>query len=432
MRPGPPVANPGQSFRNFLGSLSIQASQRLSRLLILVIAGMWLETDGFAVLAIALALADLGRAALLSFDVAAIRELAAGNPSDAVIGPRVIGKCVLGVVIAVVTSAASLVIYGPPAAAAVFVLGIGLVPASLATLWLIPLQVELRLETVAVRVAIASGLAILFGGLGAATGSVLGVAVAVSLGDVLMFGIIFVTMRLRLRWTRESALSALRESPALMAMQLAYIGQFRVGTLVLGVTATAQAVGDFTVAARAAEGVVILSTALIASSFPMMADARSRNARIELTARFSDAYRVSLIVSSIVLAVLTMGAPLWLPIVFPKFPGALAPFAATSIAVILFFANGQTTTLLNAVRADRIAATSAGTGLLLTTILSIPLSIGAGALGAAIARVMGELWRLLIETAWIRRLRLVGPASVLQGWIVAGPVIAFLLLIASG
>ena len=204
----------------------------------------------------------------------------------------------------------------------------------LATLWLIPLQVELRLETIALRVAIASALAVLLGALGATTGSVLGVAVAVSLGDMVMFGIIFATIRHRLRWTWDSLLSALRESPALMAMQLAYIGQFRVGTLVLGATATAQAVGDFTVAARAAEGVVILSTALTASSFPMMADARSRNAGIELARRFTDAYRVSLVLSAMLLALLTLGAQLWLPIAFPRFPGALEPFAVTSIAVI--------------------------------------------------------------------------------------------------
>ena len=110
-------------------------------------------------------------------------------------------------------------------------------------------------------------------------------------------------------------------------MQLAYVGQFRVGTVVLGVFGTAVAVGEYTVASRIAEGLVILAAALTASSLPLMGGAFAQDdAARGATDDGPRHIGLSLLAAAPMVAVLTLTAPLWIAVLFPRYPGAAEVF----------------------------------------------------------------------------------------------------------
>ena len=103
-------------------------------------------------------------------------------------------------------------------------------------------------------------------------------------------------------------------------MQLAYIGQFRVGTIVLAAVGSAVAVAEYAIASRVAESLIILAAALTASSLPMIGAAHARNERLGLTSIFERSYSVGIRIIAPSVAVLVLAAPLWIGILFPHYP----------------------------------------------------------------------------------------------------------------
>lgn len=411
------------SRRNFVGSLSIQGAQRLSRLAIFVVAGARLDTADFAAFAVALALADLARSAFLSFDVAAIRDLTAGGEPSAAIGSRAVGKTFATFAVSFPIAAATWILYGPNAGSTAVILGIGLLPASLSTLWLIPSQVRLQLDSVATVVSLASLATLLLGGIGAMVGSAQSTAIGLALGDLLLCAWVARTVRVPQSWNRQKLISSLREIPSLMVMQVAYVAQFRVGTIALGLTAGAMEVGNYTVAARIAEGMVILSTALTATTYPLIARAQAKGSKTDLSLQFVRAFRISLALSAPLLFLLTISARVWLPLLFPRYPEATESLGYVSLSVVLFFVSAQTTTLLNSLHDDLTASASASLGLVVSTVMSFVLGSSAGAVGVAIARLSGEGVRHLVETAWIVLRYRIASEMLLSWWVVIGALL---------
>src|SRR5687767_14101148 len=90
--------------RNSGGSLLIRGSQRLARVITIVPAAAVLEPPAFAVLAVAMALNDLVRTAMLAYDVSAVRLLTAGRD------PREISESHLGAKLVVGTIGSAIIL----------------------------------------------------------------------------------------------------------------------------------------------------------------------------------------------------------------------------------------------------------------------------------------------------------------------------------
>jgi O-antigen/teichoic acid export membrane protein len=205
-------------------------------------------------------------------------------------------------------------------------------------------------------------------------------------------------------------------------MQFAYISHFRVGTIVLGAVGTDVAVGEYAIASRVAEGLIILAAALTASSLPMIGAAHARNERLGLASIFERSYSVGIRIIAPAVAVIVLAAPLWIGILFPLYPDVGTPVGIAGVAIILYFASSQTTALLNATHHDRPASWSAVAGLAASILGSITL-FPLGAVGAAWARVAGEFVRLCVEATTAVRALEIRPAQLLRPWLAVSPIL---------
>jgi O-antigen/teichoic acid export membrane protein len=210
-------------------------------------------------------------------------------------------------------------------------------------------------------------------------------------------------------------------------MQIAYIGEFRVGTLMLGVVGSAVAVGEYTVATKIAEGLVILAAAISATAYPTIATALSRGDRGLAGRIFDRTYAIALLSSTLMVGGLVVLVRLWLSVLFPRYPGAGLSFALVGIAVILFFVSSQTTALLNAEHRDRVATASSQSGLIVTIIGTLVLA-PSGAVGVSAARIVGEAARQLLEIAAIARSHSGSVGRAAASWFVAAPVVAIAIV----
>jgi len=419
-----PLESPAR--RNSAGSVIIQGSQRLSRLLPIVVAASTLEPGPFAALAVALALTDILRAALLALDVSGVRLLARARGED-LLATHLLAKLVMGSVgqaLVVIVAAAA---FGTEAAEIVAITGVGLIPSSLAGLLLVRRQVDLRLGSATPAVVVASAASTL--------GAILGVvlthdarwfAAGLSVGDLLLLLLLSRDLPGR-GWDLGPAFHLLRAAPPLVAMQIAYIGEFRVGTLVLGVVGSAVAVGEYTVATRIAEGLAIVAAAITATAYPMMATALSRGDRALAGRIFDRTYAIALLGSALMVGGLAVLVRLWLSVLFPRYPGAGFPFALVGVAVILFFVSSQTSALLNAEHRDRVATASSQSGLLVTVIGTLVLA-PSGAVGVSAARIVGEAARQLLELVAIAHSRSGSVGGAIASWFVAAPVVAIAIV----
>jgi len=412
--------------RNSAGSVIIQGSQRLSRLLPLVVAASVVEPGPFAALAVALALTDILRAALLALDVSGVRLLAQARGRD-LLATHLLAKLVMGLAGQALVVIVAAVVFGTEAAEIVAITGLGLIPSSLAGLLLVRRQVDLRLGSVTPAVVVASAVSTIGAILGVAlTRDARWFAAGLSVGDLLLVLLLWRDLPGR-GWALGPALQLLRAAPPLVAMQIAYIGQFRVGTLVLGVVGSAVAVGEYTVATRIAEGLVILAAAITATAYPMMTTALNRGDRVLAGRVFERTYAIAVLSSTLMVAGLAVLVRLWLDILFPRYPGAGFPFALVGTAVILFFASSQTSALLNAEHRDRVATASSQSGLLVTIIATLVLA-PCGAIGVSAARIVGEAARQLLEIVAIARSRPGTVARAAASWFVAAPVVAIAIV----
>ena len=412
--------------RNSAGSIIIQGSQRLSRLLPIVAAASALEPGPFAALAIALALTDILRAALLALDVSGVRLLARGTGED-LLATHLLAKLAMGVAGQAMVVIVAGVAFGSQAAEIVAITGIGLIPSSLAGLLLVRRQVDLRLGSVTPAVAVASVVS--------TVGAVLGVvlthdarwfAAGLSVGDFLLLLLLWRDLPGR-GWAIGPALRLLRSAPPLVAMQIAYIGEFRVGTLVLGVVGSAVAVGEYTVATRIAEGLAIVAAAITATAYPMMATALSRGDQRLAGRIFDRTYAIALLGSTLMVGGLAVLVRLWLSVLFPRYPGSGFSFVLVGIAVILFFVSSQTSALLNAEHRDRVAMASSQSGLIVTIIGTLVLA-PSGAVGVSAARILGEAARHLLEIIAIARSHSGSVRGAAASWFVTVPVIAMAIV----
>lgn len=405
-----------------MGSLVIQGSQRLARIVTIVAAAALLTPASFAALAVALALTDLVKGALLAFDVGAVRLLSSGAEARTVIRANLDAKIVAGLAGFALVAAVAALVYDPTTFWLVVISGAGGLAASLGSTFLVRRQAVLSLGPVSPRVAAASiagtALAVLLVRL---TDDAVGIVVGLTIGDALLLASVVDDHE----WQRPNwgaGLALIRARRSLLVMQLSYIGQFRVGTMILALFGSAVAVGEYTVASRIAEGMVVLAAALTASSLPMMGAVYAREDFVGLANLFNRSYRVGLLVIAPVVGALVVVAPIWIGILFPRYPGAGPAFAIVGLAVIIFFASSQTTALLNATHRDRAASWSAVVGLITSVLGSISL-VSLGGVGVALARGGGELVRLFVEaTAGVRDLG-IQPVLLLRPWFAVSPVL---------
>jgi len=409
--------------RNSSGSAVIQGSQRLARILPIVVAANVLEPAVFSALAVALALTDLLRGALLALDVSAIRLLAPGTQREELLATHLLAKVIMGTVGVVLVVAVAILAFGMATAEIVVIASVGLVPAGMASLFLVRRQVDLRLGSATPWVVLASvvtaGVAMLAV---TVTHDARWFAASLAAGDVVLFVLLFRDLPLH-GWSMGPSVRLLQRAPALIAMQIAYIGQFRVGVLVLGVAGTAVAVGEYTVATRVAEGMVIIAAALTATSYPLMAAALGRGDVAHAGRILDRAYAIAVFIATLLVASLSLLAPLWLGIVFPRYTGASPSFALVGAAIVVFFGSSQSTAFLNAAHRDRSATLSSLLGLaaaVASTVLLAPL----GAIGVAAARIVGEGVRQVIELGAIVAARPETIVPVAVVWLAAAPVIA--------
>ncbi len=410
--------------RNSAGSLAILGSQRLARVATIVAAAAVLDPARFAGLAVALALTDIVRAGLLAYDISAVRALTAGGDKAAVMGAHVAAKLLVGLLGTAAIIVLSSIAYGADTTVLIVVTSLGSIPGSLAYLLLARRQVDFRLGSAAAVVtttsAIGAGLAIV--GL-LVTDSPISVAAGLAMGDILMFVALAGGLREARRVPLGQIGALIRRTWTLLLMNLAYVGQFRVGIVVLGAVGSAVAVAEYTVASRIAEGLVILASALTASSLPMMGAAFAGADTLAVRQTMGRVYRLSLFAAAPMVAALTLTAPLWIAVLFPRYPGAAEVFIPVGLTVIVFFANSQTTAFLNASHQDRSAALSATVGLLVAIVGSVWL-VALGAIGVAVARLVAEVTRLAIETATIARVADYFITQIATAWVAIIPILA--------
>jgi O-antigen/teichoic acid export membrane protein len=414
--------------KNSAGSLVIQGSQRLSRIATIVAAAAALDPVRFAALAVALALTDIVRAALLAYDVSAVRLISGGGDSGAVMGTHLGAKVVVGLLGTLVIVSFSAVVYGPDTTWLVVVSSLGVLPAGVASLLMARRQVDFRLGSAASAVLAGSliGAAMAVAGL-LVTHEAMAVAGGLAIGDVLILIALAPGLRAARRANAREIRDVIQRAWTLLVMQLAYIGQFRVGTVILGAAGTAVAVGEYTVASRLAEGLVIMAAAVTASSLPLMGGAFARDDKTTLRRLMSKSYGLSLLAAAPPVALLALGAPVWIAILFPRYPGAAAVFIPVGLTVVVFFASSQTTAFLNASHRDRTAAMSASVGLAFSIVGSWWL-VMLGAIGVAVARLGAELVRLAIETAAIARVAGYLTRSMGAAWIAIAPILIVVLV----
>ena len=408
--------------RNSAGSLAILGSQRLARVATIVAAAAVLDPGDRR--AGGGPRTDRHRAAgLLAYDISAVRALTAGGEKAAVMGAHLAAKLLVGLLGTVAIIVLSAIAYGTDTTVLVVVTSLGSIPGSLAYLLLARRQVDFRLGSAAAVVtttsAIGAGLAIV--GL-LVTDTAISIAAGLAIGDILMFVALAGGLREARRVPFGEIGALIRRTWTLLLMNLAYVGQFRVGIVVLGALGSAVAVAEYTVASRIAEGLVILASALTASSLPMMGAAFAGADTLAVRQTMGRVYRLSLLAAAPMVAVLTLTAPLGSPSSSRAIQEPPKCSSLVGLTVIVFFANSQTTALLNASHRDRIAALSATVGLAVA-IVGLVWLVALGAIGVAVARLVAEVARLAIETATIARVADYVIRPIASAWIAILPIL---------
>ncbi len=402
----------------------IQGGQRLSRIAAIVAAAAILDPVHFAALAVALALTDIVRSALLAYDVSAVRLLSGGGDVAVVMGTHVGAKILVGLLGALAIIVFSGIAYGPETTGLVALTSLGILPSGIASLLLVRHQVDFKLATAASLVALGSliGVGTAIAGL-VMTHQAIAVAAGLVAGDVITFMVLAPGLRVVRRVPVGEIRDVIGRTWTLLVMQLAYIGQFRVGTVILGAVGTATAVAEYTVASRLAEGLVILAGAVTASSLPLMGGAFAQNDTAALRRLMSKSYRLSLLVAAPPVALLALSSPIWIGVLFPRYPGAAEVFIPVGLTVVIYFASSQTTAFLNASHHDRTAAMSASVGLAVA-IAGSSLLVTFGAIGVAVARLVADFVRLAIETVAIEvgARHLTRPMAT--AWLAIAPLLA--------
>jgi O-antigen/teichoic acid export membrane protein len=396
----------------------------VSRLVVIVAAAALLPPAAFAALAFTLALTDLVRGGLLAFDVEAIRLLSGRRQGrEDVLRASLDAKTLAGGVALLVVTALAALIDGVITAWMVVVSGVGTLGASYGASFLVQRQAALALHSRSVQVMIAGfvGTALALVWVWWAS-TAIGILAGLAIGDLLLLVLVGAGHRWQAPDWRQSA-AWIHRTRGLMVMQLAHIGQFRAGTIVLTAFGSTVAVAEYTIASRMTEGLVILAAALSSSSLPLMGAAHAQDRPVGVADVFDRSYGLGTRLVAPLLALVVLAAPFWIPVLFPRYPDVGPTTAVVGLSVLLYFASSQTTALLNATNHDAAATRSAVTGLLASLVGSLGV-VPLGAVGVAWARVTGEGLRLLVEaTTAIRKLR-IGPALLVRPWVAIAPVIA--------
>lgn len=413
--------------RNSAGSLVIQGSQRLGRVITIIPAAAVLEPPAFAALAVAVALTDLVRTAMLAYDISAVRLLTAGRD------PREVSESHLGAKLVVGTTGSAIIlvlawaVYGAESFTLALLATIGTIPAGIASLLLVRRQVRFELGSAMRLVVLGSTIGALIAIAGVViTRDASAVVAGLAIGDIFVFASLASEMRgWRLASTARIA-EVIRRAGTLLAMQLSYIGQFRIGTVILGAFGTSVAVGEYTVASRIAEGLVILAAALTASSLPLMGLTLSREGTEGMMRVAIRSYGLALLAAAPMVAILAISAPTWIALLFPRYPGAAHVFVPVGLTVVAFFASSQTTAFLNASHRDKLAALSATAGLIAATAASLGF-VALGAFGVAAGRLLGECTRLAVETVAVNSVTRPLARAMFRAWLTMSPAVAAIL-----
>jgi O-antigen/teichoic acid export membrane protein len=406
---------------NSVASFAIIAAQRLGRVVAIVPAAAVLTREGFAAVVLALALADISRSALHGFDISLVRELSKDDRSRDVLAVHLGGKVLLSGVVGSALAAFAWLAYGTVAGFLTAVSLAGLLPANVAALIAVERQASLRLASIAPYAIATSLLGLVASVVGTlAFRDPLATVAGLALGDLAFF----VTLWLSTAPPRPAIATSttlVRRLPALTATQLGYVAQGRIGVILLGLTAPAVAIGEFGIASRLAEGMIVFAVALTASSYPLMSRALARHDMDEAIAVLRWSARISLVGAASAFGLLVLTAAVWLPVIFPAYPDAVVPFAVMTGAIVLYFGSSQTSAFMNAAHRDRFAAMTSLLGLVAAaggTVALLPL----GALGAAVGRLVGEGVRHVAELVASWRIERRAPAAIVPSLIVAAIV----------
>lgn len=194
----------------------------------------------------------------------------------------------------------------------------------------------------------------------------------------------------------------LRESLVLWLLAAIVMLYFRLDVFMLNAMRGSEAVGQYALAARIAEGMLILALAISASSFPRLASMVGAGETVRLHTTFRKVYGLSLASG----AATAVALGLLLPILLPKFLPAYAEAAFLGVvlvwAVAFMFVNVQTSDLAIAMGRSTAIVRIAAMNLLVNAGLNLLLIPRYGAMGAVLATVGTEGLNSVVQGLYVR------------------------------
>lgn len=195
---------------------------------------------------------------------------------------------------------------------------------------------------------------------------------------------------LRLSGLVARARTLARSGAALGLLGVIVLLYFRLDIFMLEAMRGSEAVGQYALAFRITEALLLLAGAVSASAFPRFVELRRSGSDVELARAFARVYRSVVVVGAVVAVGVSFSAPLLLPRFLPAYTEAAALIAVLGWSTVFMFANIQTADLLVAVGRTRTVTIVAAVNLGVNVAANLLLIPRYGAMGAAIATVVTE------------------------------------------
>jgi O-antigen/teichoic acid export membrane protein len=210
---------------------------------------------------------------------------------------------------------------------------------------------------------------------------------------------LWISARRRLRAPGERILPSgvMRAALPFGLMAFATLLYYRLGTLVLGATASAAATGSYTIASTLAFGLLMVPNAITSGLLPRLGAQEAEAEQLE-TAR--SALRWTIAVCGLISVLVAIVAPYVLRYGFaPRYEDALVPLLVLLAGTVVIGINGVLGTVLVVRRRTSIVSLQVGASLAVNAGLAVALVPRFGANGAAISTLITELVAFAILTA---------------------------------
>jgi O-antigen/teichoic acid export membrane protein len=201
--------------------------------------------------------------------------------------------------------------------------------------------------------------------------------------------------------TRSGAWALLRHGVPLGLISMITLLYFRLDVLMLGAWRGTAAVGEYAIAFRGSEALLMAAGALSTSLFPFFARLASDGSHTAVRQAFRTTYAAATAGAFGAAYLVSLFAPYLLPRVLPQHPDAVPLLATLVWSVVFMFANMQTSDLLVTHGCDGLVLRISVANLALNAALNAVLIPRYGAIGACAATVATE-----------------GVNGALQGWFV--------------